>query len=126
MDVIDKRNFQEKMARSIIKRQNVHYVSQEELNGAKQEEEMRAREVLARLQAEAEADEAALQAEIAAILQAQERKSNYNEKTHANSGEYGKEGFSDDITKSQIKKILDEKEAKVRKTMEDTWNNQKD
>lgn len=117
MDAIDKRNVREKIARSIIKRNNVHYVTQEELDQQKaKEEEQRAKEIYERLQAEAAADEAKKQQEIEEALRMQQ---SYNATTNAYSGEYGKNMPQDEVTLSQIEKILSEKQEEFERTLEE-------
>ena len=114
---IDKRHVREKIARSIIKRNNVHYVTQEELDQQKaKEEEQRAKEIYERLQAEAAADEAKKQQEIEEALRMQQ---SYNATTNAYSGEYGKNMPQDEVTLSQIEKILSEKQEEFERTLEE-------
>ena len=80
-DAIDKRNEKEKIARSIIKRWNVIYITKEELDKRRQEEERmkqnqeereKADEVLKRLENEAKEDECKKAEEMQAILAQQE------------------------------------------------------
>jgi hypothetical protein len=115
MDSIDKRNQQEMMARSVIKRRNVIYSPQpiEAENGEKpeglaeedikenkteqeaatEEELAVAQDILKRLQREADADEAAKREAIEKLLAQQEEQ------------------------KNDIERILQEKQANLEKTM---------
>ncbi len=118
MDMIDKRNMRDKIARSVIKGYNVHYVTQEELDRQKAEEEAkRAREICDRLQAEADADENAKQEE---IREAMRRQEGYNAKTKSYSGDYGKEKPTDEVTLSQIEQILNARENEFMKTLQES------
>ena len=118
MDLIDKRNMREKIARSIIKRQNVNYISQEELDKQKAAEEAKkAREIYERLKANAVEKEAATLQE---GFDAVKRQQSYNAATKSYSGEYGKEMPEDEVTQGQIEKILSEKEQEFRKTLEES------
>lgn len=117
MDAIDKRNMRDKIARSIIKRNCVHYVTQEELDHQKDEEEQkRIRELCERLKAEAAAEEEKKQKE---IDEAVRRQKNFNSVTKAYSGEYGKNMPEDEATIGQIEKILSEKKDAFERTLEE-------
>lgn len=118
-DMIDKRDKRDRIARSVIKSWNVHYITEAELQAKQAQEEERLRQeeaervgnVLARLKEEAEADEAAKQAEIQELLDQQERdRANFNATTNSRSGEYGTRKVEDETTLAQINAILGEKE----------------
>lgn len=118
-DMIDKRDKRDRIARSVIKSWNVHYITEAELQVRQAQEEERLRQeeaervgnVLARLKEEAEADEAAKQAEIQELLDQQERdRANFNATTNSRSGEYGTRKVEDETTLAQINAILGEKE----------------
>lgn len=118
-DMIDKRDKRDRIARSVIKSWNVHYITEAELQAKQAQEEERLRQeeaervgnVLARLKEEAEADEAAKQAEIRELLDQQERdRANFNATTNSRSGEYGTRKVEDETTLAQINAILGEKE----------------
>lgn len=118
-DMIDKRDKRNRIARSVIKSWNVHYITEAELQAKQAQEEERLRQeeaervgnVLARLKEEAEADEAAKQAEIRELLDQQERdRANFNAATNSRSGEYGTRKVEDETTLAQINAILGEKE----------------
>lgn len=120
MDQIDERNFKEKVAHSIIKRQNVNYISQAELDRQKEEEERkRAAEAAKRLAAEDAAAEAALQDTIEEAKRQKEREAYYNPATNSYSGEYGREEVKDEVAKEQIDKILSEKSEELLRTIEE-------
>ena len=65
-DAIDKRNERERIAHSIVKRWNVHYMSEEEILAArkKQQDEQQAQEILDRLARGAAEEEEKKQREI--------------------------------------------------------------
>jgi hypothetical protein len=109
-DLIDKRNEQEQMHRSVVKFWNVNYITK-----SKEELELeRAEQICDRLQAEAAADDAAKQAQIDAALK-EVQESEYNETTGAYSGAYGRgAGEVDEVTKGQIDQILMEKTNELR------------
>lgn len=103
-DAIDKRNLQDQIARSIIKRQFVHFLTPQEI------------EELQRQRAEKEA----LLAEEAARSQHEEDlKTGFNRKTNSYSGTYGKNRDMDELTKGQIEKILGEKEDAFRHVLDE-------
>lgn len=117
-DLIDERDEKEKIQRSIIKRWNVHYVTQEELEEekAKNDSLKQAEEILARLRAEELEDEAKKQAEIEAARKQSE--DNYNATTNSYSGLYGQSEM-DSVTKGQIEQILGEKDAHLRSVIDE-------
>lgn len=120
MDQIDERNFREKVAHSIIKRQNVNYISQAELDRQKEEEaRKRAAEIAERLAADDAAGEAALQETIEEVKRQKEREAYYNPTTNSYSGEYGREEVRDEVAKEQIDKILSEKSEELLRTIEE-------
>lgn len=116
MDRIDERNRREKIAKSIIKRQNVHYITQEELDIQRAEEEAkRAREVCERLQTETDSEEEIKQEDLLEIMQ-----NPYNAGNRPLSEEYGKQKPEDEVTLGQIEKILTEKENEFMKTLKES------
>lgn len=120
MDQIDERNFREKVAHSIIKRQNVNYISQAELDRQKEEEaRKRAAEIAERLAADDAVGEAALQDTIEEVKRQKEREAYYNPTTNSYSGEYGREEVRDEVAKEQIDKILSEKSEELLRTIEE-------
>lgn len=137
-DLIDKRNKKEKIARSIIKSWNVHYITEEELQAKRdqeeqqqrqeeekrrQEEQQRASEVLNRLKEEAAADEAAKQAEIQALL---EQQALYNPTTKSHSGAYGRQKVEDEDALAQINAILGEKEEAFEQQLQNIMDEEKE
>ena len=121
MDGIDERNFREKVKRSIIKNWNIHYISKEELNRKKRQEELqKAQEIIDRLNKEAAQDEAEKQREIEELLRQKEREKSFNRKTGAYSGEYGTDGLADKVAKEKIDKILAEKSEELFRTIEES------
>lgn len=119
MDRIDERNFREKVKKSIIKSWNIHYISKEELNRKKQEEELQhAQEIIDRLNREAAQDEAVKQNEINELLRQKELEKSYNRATGAYSGEYGKQQIADAVAKEKVEKILAEKNEELFRTIE--------
>jgi hypothetical protein len=72
-DAIDKRNERDRIAHSIVKRWNVHYMSEEEILAArrKQQDEQRAQEILDRLARVAAEEEEKKQREIDAAVRQQ-------------------------------------------------------
>ncbi|MDE7063835.1 MAG: hypothetical protein K2O73_11430 [Lachnospiraceae bacterium] len=140
-DLIDKRNRKQKIAQSVVKRWNVHYMTEEEvraqqtqMQGQSQEqvqpqgEEIPASEILERLQAEAEAGEAKKKAELERLIEQQEEEDarNYNPLTGAFSGAYGRQKVEDEATQEQIDAILGAKkeafEEHLQKTLEENQN----
>lgn len=140
-DLIDKRNRKQKIAHSVVKRWNVHYMTEEEvraqqaqMQGQSQEQEqpqnpeMPASEILERLQAEAEADEAKKKAELERLIEQQEKEDarNYNPTTKSHSGAYGRQKVENEATQEQIDAILGAKaeafEEHLQKTLEENLN----
>lgn len=108
-DLIDERNKREKMKNSIVKFWNVNYVDTETLKMQQAEEEA------ARAKALEEAEKAA---ELnRAYEEASYRREDYNVATGSYSGHYG-QGAVDEVTKGQIDKILQEKDAILRSLIE--------
>ena len=103
-DAIDKRNLQEKIARTIIKRQNVHYMTLQEVQERERLEEEK------RKAAEEEKIRSQRQIDL---------ESGYNRKTGAYSGQYGKGQVTDELTKGQIEKILGEKDEALRHLLDE-------
>lgn len=121
-DAIDKRNEREKIARSIVKRWNVIYVTKEELERRRQEEERmkqqeeerrKADEILKRLQQEAEEDERKKAEELQAILAQKEIES------HTSSDTYGTTPM-DGVTQEKVEAILSDKERVLREIIQNT------
>lgn len=111
-DIIDERNEKERISRSIVKFWNVNYVP-------RPVEEDEAQKILDRLAKEAEEDEAAKQAEIeAALEEVRKRDELFNVTTGSRSGAYGREAVTDEVTKGQIDKILQEKNDALRDLIE--------
>lgn len=118
-DIIDQRNRKEQSAHSIIKRWNVHYTTQEEMEYQKQEEERReAQKIIDRLGAEAAADEAQKQADIEAIREKLLNEELHNTSTNSYSGIYGHEQLTDEVTNTQIEQILKERENEFQQILE--------
>lgn len=116
-DIIDERNEKERISKSIIKYWNVNYVVNKE-----PEEDPDA--ILSHMQDAAAEEEARKQAEIeAAVRAAQEREKHYNVATGSYSGEYGRDGVKDEVTKGQIDKILKEKSEALRDLIESADEN---
>lgn len=114
-DVIDKRNEEERLKKSIVKYWNVNYV-----NEPKMQETDKAEEVLRRLEQEAALDDAKKREEIeAAMLEAENLRAGrvYNETTGSYSGVYGK-GTVDEDERGRINKILHEKAEALRAIIE--------
>lgn len=139
-DLIDKRNRKQKLAQSVVKRWNVHYLTEEEIRAQQsvmqeqsrpQEQpqshgaEMPASEILERLRAEAEAGEAKKKAELERLIEQQEEEDarNYNPITGALSGAYGRQKVEDEATREQIDAILGAKkeafEEQLKKTLDE-------
>lgn len=116
-DIIDERNEKERISKSIIKYWNVNYVVNKE-----PEEDPDA--ILSHMLDAAAEEEARKQAEIeAAVRAAQEREEHYNVATGSYSGEYGRDGVKDEVTKGQIDKILKEKSEALRDLIESADDN---
>lgn len=121
-DAIDKRNEKEKIARSIIKRWNVIYITKEELEKRRQEEERmkqnqeeceKADEILKRLENEAKEDECKKAEEMQAILAQQEIEG------HKNADTYGTTPM-DGVTQEKVEAILNDKERMLQQIIQDT------
>ena len=116
-DAIDKRNEREKIAKSIIKRWNVIYITKEELDKRRQEEERmkqnqeereKADEVLKRIE-----DECKKAEEMQAILAQQEIEG------HKNADTYGTTPM-DGVTQEKVEAILNDKERMLQQIIQDT------
>lgn len=105
-DAIDKRNERDRIAHSIVKRWNVHYMSEEEILAArkKQQDEQRAQEILDRLAREAAEEEEKKQREIDAAV----RRQIEEERAHLHKEE-ADEAISDD----KLSAILGEKSSRT-------------
>lgn len=101
-DMIDKRNFREKCARSIVKGYNVHYVTQEELDAKKA---LESAQNMQQNQDQKPAEEPAFQAD--------ERYAGVP------SSQYGTTAVQDQATKEQIEKILGEQKEDLFETMKE-------
>lgn len=121
-DAIDKRNEREKIAKSIIKRWNVIYITKEELEKRRQEEERmkqnqeereKADEILKRLENEAKEDECKKAEEMQAILAQQEIEG------HKNADTYGTTPM-DGVTQEKVEAILSDKERMLQQIIQDT------
>ncbi len=121
-DAIDKRNERERIAKSIVKRWNVIYVTKEELEKKRREEErlelqeeerQKADEILKRLQEEAEADEKRKKDEILAILAQKEIEG------HISSDTYGTTPM-DGVTQEKVEAILSDKERMLQQIIQNT------
>lgn len=121
-DAIDKRNERERIAKSIVKRWNVIYVTKEELERKRQEEERmeqqeeerkKADEILKRLQQEAEEDERKKAEELQAILAQKEIES------HTSSDTYGTTPM-DGVTQEKVEAILSDKERMLQQIIQNT------
>lgn len=112
-DAIDKRNERERIAHSIVKRWNVHYMSEEEIQAArkKQQDEQRAQEILDRLAREAAEEEEKKQREIDAAV----RRQIEEERVRLHKEEAG-ETISDD----KLAAILGEKNSEIKEAPQDT------
>ena len=98
-DMIDKRNEQERFARSIIKYWNVNYIPRAQTDPMKQ---MQTGETESKQ--EQTADE--------------NMQEDYNRATNAYSGQYGQEKDLDDVKREQIDKILHEKAENIHRLFE--------
>lgn len=121
-DAIDKRNEKEKIAKSIIKRWNVIYVTKEELEKKRQEEEgmrqqeeerKKADEILKRLQQEAEEDERKKAEELRAIVAQKEIESHFSSDTYGTTP-------MDGVTQEKVEAILSDKERMLQQIIRDT------
>lgn len=124
-DLIEERNRREKMQNSIIKYWNVNLIpySKEEDAFAKlsAEEKQAAKDIIARLDAEAAADEALKAKEVEqAKAEREKSESTYNKATNSYSGAYGTKPVEDEEEKDRIAQILREKEDAFQKNLENT------
>ena len=111
-DLIAKRDRKDKMFRSVVKRWNVHFQTEEEVEEEAREkrreaEESKAREIYERLESEAAQDEQVKQQEIEAAKQNNDMA--YNATTGSYSGAYGQTPVESEEAKNQIDAILSEK-----------------
>lgn len=106
-DAIDKKNLRDRISRSIIKRQFVNYISPEEMERRRREEELLS----------GGTENGAESAEHKSRRQ-QDLENGYNPLTGSYSGHYG-EKSDVDLTKSQIEKILGEKDEAIRQMMQE-------
>lgn len=121
-DAIDKRNEKERIAKSIIKRWNVIYVTKEELEKKRQEEECmrqqeeerkKADEILKRLQQEAEEDERKKAEELWAIVAQKEIENHFSSDTYGTTP-------MDGVTQEKVEAILSDKERMLQQIIRDT------
>ncbi len=106
-DKIDERNFKEKVARSVIKRYNVNYISQEELDRQRAEEEReKAREIMQKLKAEEAAKESEKLREIERMRLEVEKRQREEEALAQ-----PKEDFAAGVTEGQVEQLLSDKEG---------------
>ena len=112
VDLIAKRDRKDKMVRSVVKRWNVHFQTEEEVEEEAREkrrkaDEDKAKDVYERLEKEAAEDERIKQQEI------EEAKNHidmgYNATTGSYSGAYGQTPVESEEAKNQIDAILSEK-----------------
>ncbi len=123
-DLIDERNRREKIRRSVIKRYNVHYITQEELERQQEtEEEKRVRETMEHLQAKGAAEEEAKRLEIQRAREERERlEREIFEASQPPSSKYGMKE-ADEVTKEQVQAILEEKKSALDKFIEENMEN---
>lgn len=121
-DAIDKRNEKEKIARSIVKRWNVVYITQEELEKRRQEEERmermeeerkKADEILKRLEREALEDEQKKAEEIQAMLYQKEIEGHKSQNTYGTTP-------MDGVTQEKVEAILSDKERMLQELIQNT------
>lgn len=99
-DIIDERNERERISKSIIKYWNVNYMPrQPEPENSEPEETETEPEVIV-----------------------EETEEMYNKTTGAYSGTYGRREVKDEVTKGQIKKILEEKSDSLRSLIDENRN----
>lgn len=116
-DLIDERNRMEKLRNSIIKRFNVHYVTQEELARQREEEERkRQQEAAEQKQKEAAAKEAAMEIERRRELEQREL---LEQAKMPPSSRYGIKRTDNMVTEEQINAILAEKRQALDKVIHD-------
>lgn len=111
-DAIDKRNERERIARSIVKRSNVIYMTREEAERLEKEKKERekADQILKRLEREAQEDEDKKAMEIQEMMQ---------QGQNPVSGEYGRNPM-DDITQERVEAILSDKERAIQQIIQNT------
>lgn len=127
-DAIDKRNEIQRIAKSIVKRSSVNYITKEEaeklrleaeeeerLNLKLEEEHRKAQEVLNRLEAEAREDEEQKEREIRELMTQQEEEPVTN---HASYGEMP----MDDVTQDRVEAILSAKTRKIEELFQEAAN----
>ena len=112
-DLIAKRDRMDKMYRSVVKRWNVHFQTNEEVEAIEREkrqkeEEALAKEIYERLAKEAVEDETQKRLEVEAAKMLNDE-SAYNATTGSYSGSYGKTPVENEQEKQQIDAILSEK-----------------
>ena len=120
-DAIDRKNEREKIARSIVKRRNVMYISREELERRQQleaeearkrqqseEEREKADNILKRLQEEAAADNRRRQEEVEEIKRQQLEQDLF----HTAHEDYGKRPM-DGVTQERVEYILNDTEREI-------------
>lgn len=125
-DRIDEINRRAEIKSRIIKYWNVNYIDLETLQRQKEEAcKLEAQKIVDRLETEKSEDEAKKQEEIdQAYLDAREAEKqwledNYNETTGAFSGIYGQNPTEDEIAQGRIDMILNEKNAALRKMIDE-------
>lgn len=109
-DAIDKRNEQERIARCIVKRSNVIYITREEAERLEKEkkERKKADEILKRLEQEAQEDENKKAKEIKEMMQQEQV-----------SGEYGRNPM-DEVTQERVEAILSDKERAIQEIIQNS------
>ena len=121
-DAIDKRNEREKIANSIVKRWNVVYITKEELERKRQEEERMARmeeerekadDILRRLDAEAEADKRKKAEELQALIYQKEIEGHKSQDTYGTTP-------MDGVTQEKVEAILSDKERMLQELIQNT------
>lgn len=115
-DAIDKRNEQERIARCIVKRSNVIYITREEAERLEKEKKERekADEILKRLEREAQEDEEKKAMEIQEMMRLRKEQ-------EQDSGEYGSNPM-DEVTQERVEAILSDKEKAIQKIIQDAEN----
>lgn len=108
-DAIDKRNERDRIAHSIVKRWNVHYMSEEEILAArkKQQDEQQAQEILDRLARVAAEEEEKKQREIDAAVR---------QKIEEERARLQKEEADETISDDKLSAILGEKSPERKET----------
>ncbi len=128
MDRIDERNLREKIARSIIKRRNIRYVSREEIAlRKKQEEELKkAQEILEQLREVTTREEARKREEIEAIIREKERQKSQDSGEDRYAKKYGSQTVLDKDEREKIDKILSEKSEFLYHIIQENLSNNED